>query len=128
MKNKAEVQASASNALMQMTTKGWVTRIWDNLGWYWALENAGGLINVYQVNRGGKAEYMCMLTDDYLFLGIDSQLWDDDLAYADPNEAVSKKIEAAQDTINMLREIMTEVTVSMAGGEIGEPGMGPMVG
>jgi len=91
---KEEATEKAEKLLSKMTTKGWKIRVWDNLGWHYALEHPCGM-SLHVHEYGEKTSYMPYLSpDDH---GGDCSIWHDpDQDADDPNEAVQKKIMYAQ--------------------------------
>lgn len=46
-----EAQKNAK-ALALLLGKGWVPRVWENLGWHWAAQTTDGLMKVYPDTNG----------------------------------------------------------------------------
>lgn len=72
MKTKKEIEAEAKAALNSLPNKkGWTTRVWENLGWCWALEN--GPISVFPSTLPG--HFHCLIAPSIEERGCGAGEW-----------------------------------------------------
>ena len=107
--NGTEALQQAKDLLQKMKTPGWVLRVWENLGWHFAIENSQGLISVYEELMGGAQYYHYMLTDDRKCTGCGSSMWTDHQFYLNPNQAVAETMRLAREKVDALDSLIREV-------------------
>jgi hypothetical protein len=86
---KAEATEAAQALKKRMKGRGWKIRVWDNIGWHFAVQN--GPLNVHQCGD----KYSCLLGDGVSGCG----LWHsahDGCFDPDPNKVVRVTIERAK--------------------------------
>ena len=93
-----------ANSLIKKLGQGWTARVWENLGWHYAVEN--GTLTVYPIHQTSKLGYYCMLTDDTNFLGCGSVLWTDSKIFKCPKQAIAHTVKLAETEINKLTNIL----------------------
>ena len=107
--NRTEALQQAKDLLQKMKTPGWVLRVWENLGWHFAIENSQGLISVYEDARENVQYYLCMLTDDRGCTGCGSAIWNDEKRHLDPNQAVAETMRLAREKVDSLYSLVRDV-------------------
>ena len=104
IKTEAEAQKLADELLAKMTGRGWETRVWNNLGWFYALKHPSGL----SIHVGAKPDQIwASLAED----GVgDLSIWhkENKPYYSDPNEAARDKVADAWAVVVELKKLVEE--------------------
>lgn len=118
MKSRDEAIAEAKKLLSIINTPGWVIRVWENLGWHYAIENSQGMITVYPSYPHDRhpIKYYCMMTDNEKFPGCGSPIWADDHHYLDPNDAIAMTTQLAREKVDELNNLVKRVERDLRGG------------
>lgn len=75
----------------------WDVRVWDNMGWHWALKHIDGYIALYESQYGDEpATYHCLVGDNGSGMGI----WTTLFHSQGPNEAVRHEVTNAFRVVN----------------------------
>jgi len=111
MDSKAEA-TKAGKELLKKVKGNWKLRVWENLGWHYALYNKdhSGL-NLY-VSEGecipkGNT-YSCMLSSTPGDSGGE-MYWTDNYHSKDPNKAVEHQIKVARKFVDKLNKVMRKL-------------------
>lgn len=95
MKTKREATAAGKKLLSRMKTSGWKLRVWENMGWHYALENYG--MSIHQDNPKETCSVLFSLDPEG---PGGSSIWCDKKQYKDPNKAVERQMELARNYAN----------------------------
>lgn len=110
--NKTEAKNQAESVRKRMhNPKQWKVRLWENLGWHWALDC--GQLTIHcgcYTPASNKLRFSCMLTTDKESVGSGEMFWTDDQFFDDPNDAVSHQITLAVDHLNKCVGAVNSVT------------------
>ena len=90
-----KIVAQAEHLLSLMKGDGWKLRIWENLGYHYAVYN--GTLTVH-THHGGNPPYFCLLNLDEIN-GGGEVFWTGDVgeSFADPNEAVRQQLKVVRE-------------------------------
>lgn len=101
-----EAQKNAK-ALVLMLGKGWVPRVWENLGWHWAAQTTDGLMKVYpNISKGKVESYTAFLGE-----GLGGQWAENN---ADPQTAIATALAAAQREVERIEKMVSTFKKTVA--------------
>ena len=102
---KSVATDEANRLCRLMKTKGWQTRVWENMGWHYRLnlpiEGTTGGASIHPVGENGP--YFCMISATHLGAGNPDQY--DKTLCDDPNEAFENSLKVFQKLTNFLDQI-----------------------
>lgn len=86
-----EATRAAKKLLSRMEGRGWKIRVWENIGWHYAVETSMLSVRVYPYHSA-RSRFCCMLKPHYTLFGA--------VQYArDPNHAVESCLAVARDSL-----------------------------
>lgn len=97
---KAQAQEKGEELLKLMKDKRWELRVWENMGWHYAVRN--GPIDVHPAHDGS---YGCLVAESIDGDG-GSMLWSTNFSHSDPNKVAAHEVEAA-------REVLDKITTAI---------------
>lgn len=100
MKTKLEARRAALVLKKKLEGRGWKIRVWENIGWHYAVETDRLSVNEYP-DHSIKSRFSCMLKPHFTLFGP--------VAYAaNPNQAVEKLLESARDHIEEYKRMVDD--------------------
>lgn len=110
-KKDEEAQRAAATCegkalLARMHGKGWKLRVWENAGWWYAVENGALSISPTGLEYEGRCRYSTLLGRD----GLSGEMfWTENKSYTDPNAAVRRQIKIARKFISEITAVVDKV-------------------
>jgi hypothetical protein len=102
MLTKKEAEKKGRALLKLMKGKGWKLRVHENLGWHYNVWNGPAAVYPSGANNG---KFFCLLSNrDCGGTGAGVAAWTTKGSYKDPNRAVEKEVESAQEYADEINE------------------------
>jgi len=103
MNTKQQAEKGAKALLAKMKTKGWKSRVWENLGWHYSIFNEH--LEIYPVTCDG-GEYHAMLATCKSPAGGSPAFWHEGGTFKDPNAAATAAVKRARRFVNDVQEVV----------------------
>ncbi len=93
MKTEKQARIAGEKLLKRMKGKGWLLRVWENLGWHYSVHLFNLTLSEHLYRS--KKSYSALLITNESFAGSGEVFWSDKESFDDPNEAVTHQMQVS---------------------------------
>lgn len=107
-RTKEAAYSKGRRTLEKLKGEGWRLRVWENLGWHFALYN-GALSLYYHRYNDDKGSFSCMMSDKLGEGGYGAMIFSHHESFRDPNEAVAHQLKMSRAVVMNLVKVVDDV-------------------
>ena len=112
-KSENEAVKAAKATLKRIKTKGWAIRVWENIGWHYALQNE--YMNIYPNYETGSKEFFISLMADEARENYGYPAFTDRFRHSNINKVIEHQLELAKNYAARINKIIKQQVKALNG-------------